>query len=104
MKTKIEVYNGNCEIVASDGKVSVIDDNRNQRDIGKIERIELSIENPEEMIGISRVEQIVLYDQNNRFLYNDQEIVNNMEYHSEKELMQAIAKHYCVSEDIIEII
>lgn len=102
--TKVDEYTGSGQIVVSDGEVWAIDDSGILDVIGKIGRIELSIENPEEMLGISRVEHVMLYNENDEELYEDQEIVDNREYHSDENLILGIAKHYGVSEDIIEVI
>lgn len=89
--------------IVSDGEVLAIDDSGIPDVIGKIERIELSIEQPEEMIGIYRIEQIVLFDGDDEQLYDDQGKVND-EYHSEEEVVEALAKAYGVPADIIEIV
>ena len=102
--TKVDKCTGDGQIVLSDGEVWAIDDSGIPDVIGKIKRIELAIENPEEMLGISRVEHVMLYDENDEELYEDQEIVDNHEYHSDKSLISGVAKHYGVSEDIIEVI
>lgn len=101
--TKVDEYIGEGTIVASHGEVWAIDDSCLPDVIGKIERIELSIEQPEEMIGIYRIEQVMIFDENDEELYNDQDKVNNDEYHSEEEVVEALAKAYGVSADIIEI-
>ena len=82
--TKAEEYTGNGTIMIGNGEVWAIDDSGIPDVIGKIERIELAIEYPENMIGISRVEHVMLYNENDEELYDDQDIVNNDEYHSDQ--------------------
>lgn len=102
--TKVDKYIGKGQIVVSNGEVWAIYASGISDIIGKIKRIELAIENPEEMLGISRIEHVMLYDENDEELYEDQEIVDNYEYPSDKSLISGVAKHYGVSEDIIEVI
>lgn len=69
--------------------------------IGKIAKLKLSIEHPEQLLGISRVESLILCDEQGEELMNDQDIVDNQEYHSDNELINEIAKHYNISKDLI---
>ncbi|TCZ71448.1 hypothetical protein E0485_22615 [Paenibacillus albiflavus] len=102
--TKVDEYTGEGTIMVSQGEVWAIDDSCLPDVIGKIERIELSIEEPEEMLGIYRIEHVMLFNEDDEQLYDDQDIVNNDEYHSEKELVEALTIAYGVSADIIEIV
>ncbi|MFC3750093.1 hypothetical protein [Paenibacillus sp. GCM10012306] len=102
--TKVDEYTGDGTIIVSHGEVWAIDDSCLPDVIGKIERIELSIEQPEEMLGIYRIEHVMLFGEDDEQLYDDQDKVNNDEYHSEKEVAEALANAYGVSEDIIEIV
>ena len=83
--SKVDEYTGNGMIVVSDG-------------------VELSIEMPENLIGIYRVEHIMLFDEDDEELYDDQTLVDNTEYHSERALVKAVAKKYGISEDIITVL
>lgn len=101
--TKVEENYKNSEIIFKSGIAFAISESTSDV-VGRIAKIELSIEHPEQMLGISRVESVILYNEKNEALYNDQEIVNNNEYPSDQELICEIAKHYGVSKDIIETI
>lgn len=103
--TRVEEYNVRTdEIIFEEGEVLILNDSGIWESLGKIGRIELSIEYPEQMLGICRVEHIMLFDEYDRELYEDQAIVNNDEYHSDQSLIKAIAKHYGVTCDIIDVI
>ena len=56
--SKVDEYTGNGMIVVSDGEVWAVDDSGLPDVIGEIGRVELSIEMPENLIGIYRVEHI----------------------------------------------
>lgn len=56
------------------------------------------------MLGISRVEHVMLYNEKDEELYEDQKIVNNNEYFSDEDLIEAICEYYGVSGEIIEVI
>ena len=99
--SKVDEYTGNGMIVVSDGEVWAVDDSGLPDVIGEIGRVELSIEMPENLIGIYRVEHIMLFDEE---LYDDQTLVDNTEYHSERALVKAVAKKYGISEDIITVL
>lgn len=102
--TKAEEFlrNGGLTVEVNDGEVFGIDEFGMPQTIGKIGRIELSIEHPEQMLGISRIEHVTIYDENDNTLYDDQKIVDNAEYHSDSELIESLAKSYGISQDIIE--
>lgn len=85
-------------------KVYAVMDNGDYGVIGEITRIELIIEHHEQMLGISRAQNIMLYDENDNELYKDQKIINNDEYNSDEDLKNAIAEHYGVSKDTVEIV
>lgn len=102
--TKADEYTGEGTIMVSNGEVCGIDDSCLPDVIGKIGRVELSIEQPEEMIGIYRIEHVMLFNEDDEELYDDQDIVDNAEYHEEDELVKALANAYGVSTDIVEII
>lgn len=104
--TKVEEYKNNGgegNIVVSNGEVLAIDSSSIPDVIGTIERIELSIEEPDDTPGVLRIEHVMLYDKDDKPLYDDQGIVDNYEYHSEEAMVMALAKNYGVSKDIIEI-
>ena len=90
--SKVDEYTGNGMIVVSDGEVWAVDDSGLPDVIGEIGRVELSIEMPENLIGIYRVEHIMLFDEDDEELYDDQTLVDNTEYHSERALVKAVAK------------
>ena len=64
--SKVDEYTGNGMIVVSDGEVWAVDDSGLPDVIGEIGRVELSIEMPENLIGIYRVEHIMLFDEDVR--------------------------------------
>ena len=88
--SKVDEYTGNGMIVVSDGEVWAVDDSGLPDVIGEIGRVELSIEMPENLIGIYRVEHIMLFDE------DDED--------SERALVKAVAKKYGISEDIITVL
>ena len=92
--SKVDEYTGNGMIVVSDGEVWAVDDS------GLPDVIEM----PENLIGIYRVEHIMLFDEDDEELYDDQTLVDNTEYHSERALVKAVAKKYGISEDIITVL
>lgn len=102
--TKADEYTGEGTIMVSNGEVWAIDDSCLPDVIGEIGRVELSIEQPEEMIGIYRIEHVMLFNEDDEELYDDQGIVDNTEYHEEDELVKALANAYGVSTDIVEIV
>lgn len=92
------------EVMVKDGEISTIDKEGNFLVQCKIERVELSIEEPEEMLGIYRVENIQIYNDDDEMVYDDQGMVDNSEFHSENELVEYIAEEYGISTDIIEVV
>lgn len=72
--------------------------------IGKIDKVELSCERPRNMEGIYRVQNVLLFNEDEKELYDDQSVVDNQEYFSEEEMAIAIAKHYNVSRDKVEMV
>lgn len=106
--TKVKTYkaqtDGEIYIHVSHGEVWAIDDSCLPDTIGLIGRIDLSIEEPEETPGVYRIEHVMIYDDNDERLHEDQDIVDNTEYHDRNELIQALADKYGVSTDIINIV
>ena len=47
---------------------------------------------------------LMLFDEDDEELYDDQTLVDNTEYHSERALVKAVAKKYGISEDIITVL
>ncbi|MCP3779373.1 hypothetical protein [Paenibacillus sp. MZ03-122A] len=95
---------GEIIIQVSHGEVWAIDNSGSPVVIGKIERIDLSIEEPEETPGVYRVEYVMIYDDNDEKLHDDQDVVDNTEYHAYHELVEALATKYGVSKDIIDVV
>ena len=62
------------------------------------------LEYPPEMLGIIRIESSALFDENDNKLMEDNDIIDNQEYHSETMLKKEVAKHYGIPECIIEIL
>lgn len=106
--TKADEYkaqaDGEIIIQVSHGEVWAIDDSCLPNVIGKIEHIELSIEEPEETPGVYRVEYVLIYDDNAEKLHDDQDVVDNTEYHDHHELVDALTIKYGVSKDIINVV
>lgn len=100
--TKADEYSGIIQV--ADGQVCAIGGDKGYEVIGKIGRVELSIEHPEQMLGISRVEYVMIYDENDKELYGDQDIVNNDEYYSDDELIEDLAESYGISKDIVDVV
>ena len=46
----------------------------------------------------------MLFDEDDEELYDDQTLVDNTEYHSERALVKAVAKKYGISDDIITVL
>lgn len=82
--------------------VYTMDENGIEKAIGKIASVEVSIDHPENMIGISRVNNAILYDENDDEIYNDPDIIDNTEYHSDRDLMDAVAKRYSVDRQCVK--
>lgn len=101
---KADEYKGYRTIMVGNGEVWFVDDNCLKHVIGKIGRVELSVEQPEEMIGIYRIEHVMLFNEDDEELYDDQVIVDNTEYHDKDEIVKSLAKVYGISTDIVEII
>lgn len=67
-------------------------------------RVEITLEQvPEYMTGVLRCESVRSYNEDDD-MTDHQELIDNMEFHSENELIQYVAKKLNVSTDIIEII
>lgn len=92
------------EKIVENGIVYEIEDYTEKVEIGKIARVELTIEHPEQMLGSSRVESSILFDEQDKELMNDQDVVDNQEYHSDEDLINSIARRYNISKDLIESI
>jgi len=71
--SKVDEYTGNGMIVVSDGEVWAVDDSGLPDVIGEIGRVELSIEMPENLIGIYRVEHIMLFDEDDEISFDAEE-------------------------------
>lgn len=106
--TKVDEFkaqaDGEIIIQVSHGEVCAIDDSGLSDVIGKIERIDLSIEEPEGTPGVYRVESVMIYGEKDEKLYDDQDVVDNTEYHAHHKLVDALAIKYGVSKDIIDIV
>lgn len=72
--------------------------------LGHIGKVELTLEYPPEMLGIIRIESSALFGENDNKLMEDNDIIDNQEYHSETMLKKEVAKHYGIPECIIEIL
>ncbi len=71
--------------------------------VGCIDQVEIAIEYPESMPGICRVESVTISINGGRSSFDDQDIVDNAEFHSDVELIEALTERYGVSEGIIEV-
>lgn len=69
-----------------------------------IERVEIFLDEdvPEYMEGIIRCGSVISYDQNDEET-NHQELIDNTEYNSEKELKKDISERLAADESIIEV-
>ncbi len=91
-----------CYIVVRDGEVQAVLDYVTTETIGKIGSVKLSIEEPDNTPGVYRVESSMILDEDENDLHDDQEIVDNQEYHDSLELVEDVAKKYGISTDLIE--
>lgn len=67
-------------------------------------RVEVFIEWPECIEGLCRIESCHLYDKDDNEILDDQEIVDNAEFHSENELKEYVGKHYGIEKDLVDIL
>ncbi|MEM5646481.1 hypothetical protein AAHH72_19265 [Bacillus cereus] len=76
-----------------------------------INKVEVFLEYPEEMIGVARIETIVCYDQDNREIKDEIPDLINDEFYPEEDDLKSIeervqsyvAKQLKVSADIVQI-
>ncbi|NNU90268.1 hypothetical protein [Anoxybacillus sp. CHMUD] len=69
-----------------------------------IASVQISIEQPEEMLGILRLESVTCYDASGNIIGDIPDLINNDEFHSERAVIRFVAKQLNVSEDIIEVV
>lgn len=98
---KVTEYPGNKKYAVD--KSSIIDLDTDEI-VDYIDQVEIAIEYPESMPGICRVESVTLSINGGRSSFDDQDIVDNAEFHSDAKLIEALAERYGVSEDIIDIV
>lgn len=58
---------------------------------------------PEYMAGIIRCSSVISEDENGDEIEDHQELVDNTEYHSAKDLIEDVSRRLKVSPDIVEI-
>ncbi len=66
-------------------------------------RITLDNNVPEYMNGIIRCGSVISEDENGNEIKDHQELIDDAEFHSERELISSVAKRLGVSESIVEI-
>ena len=59
---------------------------------------------PPEMLGIYRIESVIVYDVDETLEFNDQEKVDNQEFFSEEEIKEFLAEAYGILPECIETI
>ena len=69
-----------------------------------IERVEVYLEYPESLEGITRIESIAAFDVNGKKIKNIPDLVDNQEFRSEEEVTNSVSKKLVVSTDVITII
>ena len=89
-------------VIFKNGVISAIDEYGEEQLLFKIERVELSIEEQERMLGVYRIAQSILWNDEKDITYDDQEVVCNEEFFDMRDLIQNIANRYGISTDIIE--
>ncbi len=95
--------NNELKVYVEDGRFYDPNTDNYEQECGvEIAYIKLYIEHPENMLGISRIESVTLYDENDDLLYDDQELVDNKEFSSDYEVKEFIAEYYNVPIDIID--
>lgn len=58
---------------------------------------------PPEMLGVYRIESVVVCDTDETIEFNDQEKVDNQEYFSEEEIKEFLAETYGILPECIDI-
>ena len=58
---------------------------------------------PPEMLGVYRIESVVVCDTDETIEFNDQEKVDNQEYFSEEEIKEFLAETYGILTECIDI-
>ncbi len=98
---RVTEYPGSKKYAVDKGAIIDLD---TDKIVDYIDQVEIAIEYPESMLGICRVESVTISINGGRSSFNDQDIVDNAEFHSDTELIEALAERYGVSEDIIDVV
>ena len=88
-------------VIVEDGKII---DPISEKVLGEVGIVELSVEMPPEMLGIYRIESVIVYDVDENLEFNDQEKVDNQEFFSEEEIKEFLAEAYGILPECIETI
>lgn len=69
-----------------------------------IERVEITIEYPEEMEGILRLETLECFNSKDERIEGIIDLINNEEFHSEEEVINFVTRKLGISPDIIDVV
>ena len=87
--------------IVEEGKII---DPISEKVLGVVGRVILAVEMPPEMLGIYRIESVIVYDVDETLEFNDQEKVHNQEFFSEEEIKEFLAEAYGILPECIETI
>lgn len=87
--------------IVEEGKII---DPISEKVLGVVGRVILAVEMPPEMLGIYRIESVIVYDVDETLEFNDQEKVDNQEFFSEEEIKEFLAEAYGILPECIETI
>ena len=87
--------------IVEEGKII---DPISEKVLGVVGRVILAVEMPPEMLGIYRIESVIVYDVDETLVFNDQVKVDNQELFSEEEIKEFLAEAYGILPECIETI
>ena len=87
--------------IVEEGKII---DPISEKVLGVVGRVILAVEMPPEMLGIYRIESVIVYDVDETLEFNDQEKVDNQEFFSEEEIKEFLAEAYGILPECIETV
>nr|QGT51063.1 hypothetical protein Firmicute1046_1390 [uncultured Firmicutes bacterium] len=85
------------------GKVYIFDGNENT-DIRDIGLVKVAIEYPETRLGTVELVRVELYDENENFICNDNDIINSEIWHNKDDVRVSLVKKYAVSPEIVFVL
>lgn len=87
--------------IIEDGKII---DTASEKVLGEVGHVILAVEMPPEMLGIYRIESVVVYDTDETIEFIDQEKVDNQGFFSEEEIKEFLAESYGILPECIETV